>query len=222
MAYTIKFERGSKRVIIPYPVPPTLKCGLCSMARGGGPWSTSECQALARKHLKKKHSGSNVGFRCVKCKDAFDSLHGGRNHNPCRKSASNNDSSRSSGTPAGSNLTIIDTSTNTNRDTSIDCFTSCSIQDGKLILPYPGRPTRCPISQCDTEFVTFDERSGAMTSMHRHLATSHALLLEKIWRCTICGHEDGGQQMNCDFPKCSRSMSSSPPPPNLPHPTPLP
>ena len=41
---------------------------------------------MAQKHLKEKHDGLALKFKCARCGDEFASLHGGRRHYPCRRS----------------------------------------------------------------------------------------------------------------------------------------
>ena len=220
--HTLSRRSGYDHVVIPFPVPPSIKCGLCPLARGGGPWKTEERQALARKHLKEKHDGLALKFKCVRCGDEFASLHGGRRHNPCRRSiAPSPITTAPTNSPANSRLSAR-AGANPNMTPLIGPSASpCSRSDitfapsfvngDKLIMMYPGRPSQCPVAQCADEFTSFDTLSGAMNSMHRHLHEAHGLKAVKFWRCSICGVEDTGLRMNVHYKRCSRTRASNSP-----------
>ena len=206
--FMITRKVGYDHVVIPFPVPPSLKCGLCLKPRGGGPWRTEERQANARRHLLEKHNGLGLKYKCTKCRDEFESSHGGRMHNPCRRSIAPTPSPIPSRTntssPAISRLCAnsgasLNATPLTGAGASASpgsradlTFAPSFLIDGKLILLYPGEPSRCPMDQCAEEFVTFDKRTGAMTSMHRHLHEAHGVKAVKFWRCSICGVEENG------------------------------
>ena len=86
--YLLSPRELSSNVVIPYLIPPVLKCGICPLVRVCGPWSTSEkhMNEKTRKHIKEKHDVEII-FQCSKCRDEFESLHNGRINNPCRRSA---------------------------------------------------------------------------------------------------------------------------------------
>ena len=52
------------------------------------------------------------------------------------------------------------------------------------------------MDQCAEEFVKFNKRTGAMTSMDRHLHEVHGVKAVKFWRCSICGVEENCPRMN--------------------------
>ena len=223
--FTFLRKGGNDHVIIPFPVPPSIKCGLCLLARGGGPWATEERQALARKHLREKHDGMAMIFKCSRCGDEFASLHGGRRHNPCRRSIAPSPNPPTLNAPTRSRLSVspgaITTTTSTSTPTSrasvsprsqVDpTFAPSYVSGNKLIMLYPGRPSRCPFEQCETSFTSFDTLSGAMSSMHRHLFEAHGVKASKFWRCSICGEEDTGLKMNGHYRRCLNSRPSTSP-----------
>ena len=187
--FILVLDEAAHSFFIPYPVPPTLKCGLCLKKRGGGPWSTEERQALARTHAKDKHEGTVTKFRCTKCNETFESSHGGRKHNQC-----STPTSRASVSPR---LQVDST------------FAPSYVSGNKLIMMYPGRPSRCPFEQCETSFTS--TLSRAMNSMHRHLFEAHGVKASKFWRCSICGEEDIGLKMNGHYRRCLNNRSPTSP-----------
>ena len=119
------------------------------------------------------HQGQTRLFSKIptfQCRDEFDSLHGGRTHNPCRRSVQ---STSSTNTTAASQMGTP--------------FTATSLIGNRVTLLYPGRPSCCPIENCMDGFSTFDTVTGAITSTRRHLHESHLIKAEKFWRCSICG-----------------------------------
>ena len=112
-------------------------------------------------------------------------------HNPCRRSA--HPATPSSMTPTSP----VDAT-----------FAPSFLSENRIILLYPGRPSRCPLQHCSEGFTTFDTLTGAMTSIHRHLHESHLIKADKFWRCSICGLEDTGLRMNGHYKRCLRIQNA--------------
>ena len=87
-------------------------------------------------------------------------------------------------------------------------FAPSFLSENRIILLYPGRPSRCPLQHCSEGFTTFDTLTGAMTSIHRHLHESHLIKADKFWRCSICGLEDTGLRMNGHYKRCLRIQNA--------------
>ena len=88
-------------------------------------------------------------------------------------------------------------------------FAPSFLSENRIILLYPGRPSRCPLQHCPEGFTTFDTLTGTMTSIHRHLHESHRIKADKFWRCSICGQEDTGLRMNGHYKRCLRIQNAS-------------
>ena len=181
---------------IPYPIPPVIKCGLC-LAKRGGTWRTHERVRLARAHFRNAHTVEGVTpeltFFCGACLFEGDTLHKVGRH-------------KCGDTPRPLEA---DSQTSSSQDICVEGLAESWICGSKLILRYPGQPTRCPLRDCADQFVTGDTMCGAMNAMHRHLDMDHGMLLQKFWRCSICGLEEGGHKMHHHFKRCGSSMPPS-------------
>ena len=170
-------------VRVPIPLPLTLKCGRCTR-NPVSQWSTEERFASAKKHFRNKHALVTWTLFCSGCGLEFnDSLHAAGRHwkNHCQYLSSRVDDGSylsSDSLPSDDGIGGI------NPSLSIcDSF----FEGNKLIVSYPGRPSRCPLNVCPERFVTMDTLKGTMGSLFRHMETSHLIRgLGKMWRCSIC------------------------------------
>jgi len=77
-------------------------------------------------------------------------------------------------------------------------FAPAIIDGDKLVLVYPGVPSRCP--RCPTVYRSTGYH--AMQSMFRHLEVSHGIGgLEKCWKCSVCEFQSDGHKLNAHFKK---------------------
>jgi len=184
------------------PLPLTLKCGRCTR-KPVGQWSTEERFAAAKKHYREKHAPVEWVLFCSACGLEFaDSLHTAGRHwkNGCqfRSSWREGDSSASSDVLSGDDEAAPSTRSHT-----------AFLEEGKLIVLYPGRQSRCPLEDCPERFVTLDTLKGTMTSLFRHMETSHETRgLKKMWRCSICAIEMEGQKMRHHFNRHSKDTAA--------------
>jgi hypothetical protein len=205
-------KRGRNQVVrFPIPLPHSIKCGhkSCEGETGNGPWSGEGKHNRLFSHINDRHRarGDNPPaiFFCEKCHREFSSFaSAGRHAKNCSDIINQHLLSSLELTIAseGGRISLPSTS---GRESMAPKFEITRISGSKLVLIYPGKPSRC--SLC--EWVTTSSLCRAMQSMHRHMEVEHSIRLEKFWACSICGLEGTGTQLNCHFKKCLSSRASS-------------
>jgi len=179
-----------QKICLPYPIPQTLKCGYCNRGRGGK-WTAFNRVDKAKEHLVSKHPSEAEDnlwtFRCSRCNIEHDSLDNAALHQ--------------------ANCSITETSQAAPPDPLVECFLS----GDQLVLLFPGRPSRCPIPNCNDGFITAAKDTAAMNSIHRHMVLSHNFdkNLKKIWRCSICSTEQHGLLMRHHFNRCKKGSAQN-------------
>ncbi|KAI9550368.1 putative reverse transcriptase-2 [Daphnia sinensis] len=89
---------------------------------------------------------------------------------------------------------------------SLPTFSPSRIEGDKIILKYPGKPTKCP--RC--EWTTLATNTRAMGSIHRHLETAHTLRLVKYWECGVCGFAGDGPTLKGHYQRLHSNPNPSP------------
>ncbi|KZS05615.1 Uncharacterized protein APZ42_031135 [Daphnia magna] len=89
---------------------------------------------------------------------------------------------------------------------SFPTFSPSRKEGDKLILKYPGKPTKCP--RC--EWNTLATNTRAISSIHRHLETAHTLRLVKYWECGVCGFAGDGPTLKGHYQRLHSNHSPSP------------
>ena len=180
-------------VKIPLPLPPSLCCGLadCQRERGRGPWKSGQRHLQALDHLRKRHpirgsSELRVFYFCQKCGLEFESfISGGRHARGCTYQQ---DDSRQSLDNAGVSSAGESFASNnvTQPEERRAVYADTRIEENRLILLYPGQPSRC--SMCEHTFAS--TMFHAMNSMFRHMEMDHGLRgLKKWWKCSLCAYQ---------------------------------
>ncbi len=87
-------------------------------------------------------------------------------------------------------------------------FAPTEINGDKLVLRYPGVPSRCP--RCPTVYRSTG--CHVMQSMFRHLEVSHGLRgLKRWWKCSLCEFSADGHKLNAHFKKNHPGVAQQPP-----------
>ena len=193
MTHVIRRGVGDYR--IPYPVPRVLRCGFCLNKRGGQ-WRTEERVRVARAHFRENHDDEaflDFTFFCEGC-----GLEGSKHRVGRHK--------------CGETLLPLepDNEVVPNKVYDEAGIAESWVRGNQLILLYPGQATRCPLEDCDDQFVTVDTMCGTMDKMHRHMDVDHGMRLKKFWRCSICSFEGNGYKLASHFKKCTPALPSPP------------
>jgi hypothetical protein len=86
-------------------------------------------------------------------------------------------------------------------------FAPTEIDGDKLVLVYPGVPSRCP--RCPKVYRSTGYH--AMQSMFRHLEESHGLRgLKRWWKCSACEFKADGHKLNAHFKKNHSEVRQQP------------
>lgn len=120
----------------------------CQGERGNGPWSGERKRQLAEKHIKDGHSKREVQFTtlyvCIGCKKKFHSfIPAGRHARPCPKYLSSSIVHQFIERTVSSEIVGSKKSPN-HAYSPFSTFPPCRIEGDKIILKYPGGPTKCP------------------------------------------------------------------------------
>ena len=191
---------------ISLPTATSLGCGFrrCQGLKGCGPWTGEQRHLQASRHIEACHTSPErrsfeTIYFCSKCKEEFTSYaSGGRHLRKCKAPTTNQSLRLSLDRTLGASLDETRTITIDSLAEVGVAFAPTEIDGDKLILVYPGVPSRC--SQCPSVYRSTG--CHVMQSMFRHMEVSHGLRgLRRWWKCSECEYSADGHKLNAHFKK---------------------
>ena len=191
---------------ISLPVASSLVCGYkrCNGVKGCGPWKGEQRHLQVSRHITSCHSSAEQPsfetiYFCSKCKKEFTSYPScGRHLKKCEAPSINQSLRLSLDRTLG---TTLDETQNLSIGSLTDIgvsFAASNIEGDKLVMVYPGVPSRCP--RCPVVYRSTGYH--AMQSMFRHVEVSHGIGgLKRWWSCSVCGYKADGHKLNAHFKK---------------------